>query len=53
MNMSKKVLVLAEMREGNIRNVSFEALSAARVVSQDGEIIAAVLGSKAGNRVDF
>ncbi len=47
MNMSKKVLVLAEMRDGNIRNVSFEALSAAKRISQDGEIIAAVLGSNA------
>ena len=45
--MTKKVLVLAELREGNIRNVSFEALSAAKTVSQGGEIIAAVMGSDA------
>ncbi|HWK23155.1 MAG TPA: electron transfer flavoprotein subunit alpha/FixB family protein [Ureibacillus sp.] len=45
--MTKKVLVLAEIREGNLRNVSLEALAAARRVTQDGEVIAAVFGSKA------
>lgn len=45
--MSKKVLVLAETRDGNVRNVSFEALSAAQKVAEGGEIIAALLGSGA------
>ncbi|WP_134699959.1 electron transfer flavoprotein subunit alpha/FixB family protein [Ammoniphilus sp. YIM 78166] len=43
--MSRKVLVLAETRDGVLRNVSFEALSAAQKVSEGGEIIAAVLGN--------
>ncbi|MEW9673706.1 electron transfer flavoprotein subunit alpha/FixB family protein [Ammoniphilus sp. 3BR4] len=43
--MSRKVLVLAEIRDGNLRNVSFEALSAAQKVAEGGEIIAAVFGS--------
>ncbi|MEW9673721.1 electron transfer flavoprotein subunit alpha/FixB family protein [Ammoniphilus sp. 3BR4] len=45
--MSKKVLVMAETRDGNVRNVSFEALSAAQIVAEGGEIIAALLGSGA------
>jgi electron transfer flavoprotein alpha subunit len=45
--MSRKILVLAEVRDGNIRNVSFEALSAAQSIAKGGEIIAAVMGSSA------
>ncbi|RNB90374.1 electron transfer flavoprotein subunit alpha/FixB family protein [Brevibacillus fluminis] len=44
----KKVLVLAETRDGNIRNVSFEALSAAQAIAAGGEITAAVFGPGAG-----
>lgn len=40
-----KVLVLAEIRDGKLRNVSFEALSAAQKVAEGGEVVAAVLGS--------
>ncbi|WP_227937664.1 electron transfer flavoprotein subunit alpha/FixB family protein [Alkalihalobacillus deserti] len=43
--MRRKVLILAETRDGNLRNVSFEALSAAQKIAEGGEIIAAVLGS--------
>jgi electron transfer flavoprotein alpha subunit len=43
--MSRKVLVLAEVRAGSLRNVSFEALSAAQKVADGGEIVAAVFGS--------
>ncbi|WML53414.1 electron transfer flavoprotein subunit alpha/FixB family protein [Neobacillus sp. PS3-12] len=43
--MSKKVLVMAEIRDGNLRNVSFEALSAAQKIAEGGEIIAALLGN--------
>lgn len=42
--MSKKVLVLAETREGALRNVSFEAIAAAKQVSGGGEVVAVVLG---------
>lgn len=42
--MSRKVLVLAEIRNGAVRNVTFEALSAAKRVAEGGEIVAAVFG---------
>ncbi|MBZ5201169.1 electron transfer flavoprotein subunit alpha/FixB family protein [Planomicrobium chinense] len=42
--MSKKVLVLAETREGALRNVSFEAIAAAKQVSDGGEVVAVLLG---------
>lgn len=50
--MSKKILVLAETREGALRNISLECLSAAQRVSEGGEIVAAVLGSEASQYVD-
>lgn len=42
--MSKKVLVLGEAREGVLRNVSFEAIAAAKQVSAGGEVVAVLLG---------
>lgn len=42
--MSKKVLVLGETREGALRNVSFEAIAAAKQISAGGEVIAVLLG---------
>ncbi|MCM3636886.1 electron transfer flavoprotein subunit alpha/FixB family protein [Sporosarcina luteola] len=42
--MSKKVLVLGEAREGALRNVSFEAIAAAKAVAGAGEIVAVLLG---------
>ncbi|WP_027417776.1 electron transfer flavoprotein subunit alpha/FixB family protein [Aneurinibacillus terranovensis] len=50
--MSKKVLVVAEARDGHLRNVSFEALAAAKRVADGGEINAVVFGSQAANYVD-
>lgn len=46
--MSKKVLVLAETREGALRNVSFEAIAAAKQVSGGGEVVAVLLGDSVG-----
>lgn len=43
--MSKQVLVLADVREGKLRNVSFEAVAAAKLVAGSGQVIAAVFGS--------
>lgn len=40
----KKVLVLAEARDGQLRNVSFEALTAAKQIAEGGEVAAAVIG---------
>ncbi|MHA6259399.1 electron transfer flavoprotein subunit alpha/FixB family protein [Sporosarcina sp. CAU 1771] len=42
--MSKKVLVLGEAREGVLRNVSFEAIAAAKKISGGGEVVAVLLG---------
>ncbi len=50
--MSKHVLVLADVRDQKLRNVSFEALAAARTVAEGGKITAAVFGSFAKDLVD-
>ena len=42
--MSKKVLVLGEAREGALRNVSFEAIAAAKQISGGGEVVGVLLG---------
>ncbi|MCJ7839821.1 electron transfer flavoprotein subunit alpha/FixB family protein [Lederbergia sp. NSJ-179] len=42
--MGKKVFVLAEWREGLLRNVSFEAIAAGKQVADDGEIVAVLIG---------
>lgn len=46
--MGKNILVLAEAREGNLRNVTFEALAAAKRVADGGEVIAVAFGTQAG-----
>ncbi|MFY0543745.1 electron transfer flavoprotein subunit alpha/FixB family protein [Brevibacillus sp. H7] len=48
----KKVLVLAEARDGQLRNVSFEALAAANILAEGGEIAAAVFGADGGSFAD-
>lgn len=45
-----KVLVLAESREGSLRNVSFEAIAAGKKVSGGGEVVAVLLGDAAGDQ---
>lgn len=47
--MSKKVLVLAETKEGKLRNVTFEALTVARQLAEGGEVIAALFGPGAAS----
>ncbi|CAM5421899.1 Electron transfer flavoprotein subunit alpha OS=Lysinibacillus sphaericus OX=1421 GN=LS41612_06730 PE=3 SV=1 [Lysinibacillus sphaericus] len=42
--MSKKVLVLGEVREGSLRNVSFEAIAAAKQIADGGEVVGVLLG---------
>ena len=41
--MTKKVLVLGDIREGALRNVSFEAIAAAKLIADGGEVVAAYL----------
>lgn len=42
--MARKVLVLGEVRDGSLRNVSFEAIAAGKTVSEGGEVIAVLIG---------
>jgi electron transfer flavoprotein alpha subunit len=42
--MTKKVLVLAETREGSLRNVSFEAIAAGKKIADGGEVIGVLIG---------
>ncbi|MED3622679.1 electron transfer flavoprotein subunit alpha/FixB family protein [Neobacillus thermocopriae] len=42
--MSRKVLVLGEIRDGQLRNVSFEAIAAGKIVAEGGEVIGVLLG---------
>lgn len=46
--MSKKVLVLGEVREGALRNVSYEAIAAAKQISSGGEVVSVLLGDSVG-----
>lgn len=40
--MAKKTLVLAEVRDGELRSVSFEAIGAAKTMANGGEVVAVV-----------
>lgn len=42
--MSKKVLVLGEVREGSLRNVSFEGIAAGKKIAAGGEVVGVLLG---------
>lgn len=42
--MAKKVLVLGEAREGELRNVSFEAVAAGKDVAAGGEVVGVIFG---------
>lgn len=42
--MSRKVLVLGEVRDGSLRNVSFEAVAAAATVAEGGEVVGVLVG---------
>lgn len=42
--MARKVLVLGEARDGSLRNVSFEAVAAAKTVAEGGEVVGVLIG---------
>lgn len=42
--MSEKLLVIGETRDGSLRNVTFEAIAAAKKINADGEIIGVICG---------
>lgn len=50
--MSKKILVLGEIRDGDLRNVSYEAVAAARVMANGGEVIAVLFGESIDNKIE-
>ncbi|HEY8342487.1 MAG TPA: electron transfer flavoprotein subunit alpha/FixB family protein [Calditerricola sp.] len=45
--MSRTVLVLSEVRDGKLRNVTYECLAAAKRIAEGGPVVAAVFGTKA------
>ncbi|NHC42775.1 electron transfer flavoprotein subunit alpha/FixB family protein [Bacillus sp. MM2020_1] len=45
--MGKKIFVFGEIRERELRNVSFEAIAAAKKVADGGEVVGLLLGEKA------
>jgi electron transfer flavoprotein alpha subunit len=42
--MARKVLVLGEVRDQALRNVSFEAIAAGKTISEGGEVVAVLVG---------
>ncbi|WP_377888243.1 electron transfer flavoprotein subunit alpha/FixB family protein [Alkalihalobacillus sp. R86527] len=50
--MAKKVLVFAESRESELRNVSFEAIAAGKEIAAGGEVIAAIAGENVSALTD-
>lgn len=50
--MGRKVLVLAEVKDGKLRKVSLEALTVARQVADGGEVAAALFGPGAGAQAE-
>ncbi|PLT32341.1 electron transfer flavoprotein subunit alpha/FixB family protein [Bacillus sp. V5-8f] len=42
--MARKVLVLGEVRDGSLRNVSFEAIGAAKLAAEGGEVVGVLIG---------
>lgn len=42
--MSDKILVIGESQDGELRNVSFESIAAARKIKEDAEVVAVLLG---------
>jgi electron transfer flavoprotein alpha subunit len=42
--MARKVLVLGEVRDGSLRNVSFEAVAAGKTISAGGEVVGVLIG---------
>ncbi|HHW37651.1 MAG TPA: electron transfer flavoprotein subunit alpha/FixB family protein [Bacillales bacterium] len=47
--MARKVLVLGEVREGNLRNVSYEAVAAGKLIAEGGEVVAVLIGETVGD----
>ncbi|MBY6274158.1 MAG: electron transfer flavoprotein subunit alpha [Bacillaceae bacterium] len=50
--MPRKVIVLSEIKDGSIRNVSFEAIAAGKTIAQGGEVVALLLGESVAHLAD-
>ncbi|MFD1706357.1 electron transfer flavoprotein subunit alpha/FixB family protein [Siminovitchia sediminis] len=50
--MAKKVLVLGELRDGSLRNVSFEAIAAGKKIAEGGEVAAVLIGDSIKSQAD-
>ena len=49
--MGKKIFVLGDIRDGALRNVSFEAIAAAKLIADGGEVVAALFGETIGDEI--
>lgn len=47
--MGKKVIVLGEIRDGALRNVTFEAIAAGKIISGGGNVIGVLMGKGAAD----
>ncbi|CAM3752033.1 electron transfer flavoprotein subunit alpha/FixB family protein [Mesobacillus zeae] len=43
--MARKVLTLGEVRDGALRNVSFETIGAAKIAAEGGEVVSVLIGN--------
>ncbi|WP_368505430.1 electron transfer flavoprotein subunit alpha/FixB family protein [Alkalihalophilus sp. As8PL] len=50
--MAKKVLVIGEVRDGELRNVSYEAVAAGKEVADGGEVVGVLLGEDVSGLAD-
>lgn len=48
--MGKKLIVFGEIRDGELRNVSFEAIAAAKQIADGGEVIGLLVGGDENNQ---
>jgi len=44
--MARKVLVFGEVRDGGLRNVSYEAVAAGKLIAEGGEVVAVLIGDE-------
>ncbi|MFZ0445969.1 MAG: electron transfer flavoprotein subunit alpha/FixB family protein [Bacillus sp. (in: firmicutes)] len=47
--MGKKIFVLGDIRDGALRNVTVEAVAAAKLIADGGEVVAALFGESIGD----
>lgn len=51
--MNRKVLVVGETRDNELRSVSFEAIAAARKIADSGEVVAVLLGENLSDAAEL